>query len=316
MSAVNSILNLLRFNRKNWKAVVLCLVAATVFWFFNALNKTYTTQLSFPIEIQYDRDNFVPVSGLPTEVKMNVTGIGWTLIRRTAGVKVPALMLPLERPTEVKKVVGSTLPALLGNQVNDLQINFVATDTLRIDIEPIVGRWLALTTEDLFAHFKSGYGLASNITLTPDSVFVEGPRRLVQALPNPYPLKLPAENIDEDTEAELRVSFQYSQFRVEPTQTIASFRVEPMKELTDSVALEIVQLPAQFKRKPSIKLKQVHYTLQLAESSWRTLYNRTSIKASLSLHNLQPGKTRVAPTLTGLPPFSKVVRIDSVEVSF
>jgi hypothetical protein len=315
MSAVNSILNLLRFNRKNWKAVVLCLVAATVFWFFNALNKTYTTQLAFPVEIQYDRENFVPVSALPTEVKMNVTGLGWTLIRRTAGVKVPTLVLPLERPTEVKKVVGSTLPALLGNQITDLQINFVATDTLHINLQPLAGRWIALTVQETALLLRDGFGLASTISFSPDSVFVQGPRSVVESLPNPYPLPLPWKGVDDNIDTAVPVLISGNSLTVEPAKTSVSFRVEPIKEWFDSVAVE-VQVPLRYQSKLAVNVKQVHYTLQIPESIWPTAYDRKAIKATLSVPNPTPGKTRMAPTLSGLPDFCRVVSIDSVEVSF
>ena len=77
MRLFNSILNIFRFNRRNWRAVVLCVFAATIFWFFNALNKSYTTNINFPLSFDYDRDNFVPVRNLPAQVRLNVTGNGW-----------------------------------------------------------------------------------------------------------------------------------------------------------------------------------------------------------------------------------------------
>ena len=132
MSFFNSIFNILRFNKKNWKAVVLCIFTATVFWFFNALNKEYTTTISFPLEFDYNRDRYIPVKPLPQDVRINVTGIGWNLFRRSAQVKVPPLVIPLDRPTDVQKIVGSTLPAFFANQLGDFQINFVITDTLHI----------------------------------------------------------------------------------------------------------------------------------------------------------------------------------------
>ena len=105
MSFFNSIFNILRFNKKNWKAVVLCIFTATVFWFFNALNKDYTTTISFPLAFDYDRDRFIPVEPLPRDVRINVTGIGWNLFRRSTRVKVPPLVIPLDRPADVKKIV-------------------------------------------------------------------------------------------------------------------------------------------------------------------------------------------------------------------
>src|SRR5215216_6687499 len=105
MRFFNSILNILRFNRRNWKAVALCIFAATVFWFFNALNKNYTTNINLPLVFDYDRENFMAVRPLPEAVRFNVTGLGWNLFRRSAGLKIPPLVVPLPQPGEVKKIV-------------------------------------------------------------------------------------------------------------------------------------------------------------------------------------------------------------------
>lgn len=313
MSAINSIFNILRFNKKNWKAVVLCLTAATVFWFFNALNKTYTTHLSFPVEFQYDVDNFVPVSDLPTEVKMNVTGIGWALLRRSAGVKVPKLLLPIEKPMETKKVVGNTLPSLFGNQLSDLQINFVSTDTLHLDIEPLDGRWLSLTASDLSKNIKPGFGLASTISLTPDSIFIQGPRRMVQSLPEPYSVSLPRTGIYESMETQVSVSFEYDRFIVEPSSVSMSFRVEKMVELRDSVKLELLHMPSRFR--PAISISQVRYTVQMPESVLHSQYTRENIRGTVDLKQHLGKKSKIAPTLSGIPSLARIVRIDTVEVS-
>mgnify|MGYP000489331719 CR=1 FL=1 len=136
MRVRNSIFRVLHFHRRNWKAIALCFFAATVFWFLNALNKTYTTNLRFPLTFEFDRQNFVPVKALPGEIRLNVTGNGWNLFRRSTGVKIPPLEIPLERPVETKKIVGSTLPAFFTNQLDGLEINYVLTDTIFVDLEP------------------------------------------------------------------------------------------------------------------------------------------------------------------------------------
>jgi hypothetical protein len=89
VSFVRSIFNFLRFNKKNWKAVVLCIFAATVFWFFNALNKNYSTNINFALAFEYDQDRFIPMKSLPSTVRMNVTGSGWDLFRRSLDLKYP-----------------------------------------------------------------------------------------------------------------------------------------------------------------------------------------------------------------------------------
>ena len=134
MSFIQSIFNLLRFNSRNWKAVGLCIFAATVFWFFNALNKNYTTNINLPLVFDFDRERYIPIRPLPEVVRFNVTGVGWNLFRRSVGLKFPPLVVPLPQPSDVKKIVGSTLPALVSNQPEGFAINFVLTDTLHVAI--------------------------------------------------------------------------------------------------------------------------------------------------------------------------------------
>ena len=102
---------------------MLCVFTATIFWFFNALNKTYTTNINFPLAFDYDSENFIPVEGLPQTVRLNVTGNGWELFKRSTGVKQDPLEIPLEGLEEVKKIVGSGLKFPFTNQLNGLQIN-------------------------------------------------------------------------------------------------------------------------------------------------------------------------------------------------
>src|SRR5687767_8995754 len=61
MSFIQSIFNVLIFHRRNWKAVALCIFAATVFWLFNALNKSYTTNINLPLTFDYDQDSYIAV---------------------------------------------------------------------------------------------------------------------------------------------------------------------------------------------------------------------------------------------------------------
>jgi hypothetical protein len=129
MRLLNSIINLLHFNQKNWKAVSLCVLAAAIFWFFNALNKNYTTTISFPLQFDFDRQDYMPVRPLEEELRINVTGMGWDIFRRTVGLRKSPLSIPLEHPETVKKIVGSTLPAFFSTQLEAFQINFVANDT-------------------------------------------------------------------------------------------------------------------------------------------------------------------------------------------
>ena len=312
MSFFNSILNILRFNKKNWKAVVLCIFAATVFWFFNALNESYSTTISFPLVFDYDRERYIPVRPLPASVRLNVTGIGWNLFRRSVGVKVPPLVIPLDKPSDVRKIVGSTLPALFANQLSDFQINFVMTDTLRLSIEPKATRKVMLRLDLPPSIFREGYTLVSPIDIVPDSIFLEGPQRLINSLPDPVFLIIPQKNIDENFKEVVEIRFSNDEYiRREPLTADVEFQVDRLVEKEDSVKLKLINAPKN--AWPFIERKKVTCTVAVPETML-TLYNVDSVKAVVDLENFSKGQAKILPSLEGLPPFTKVIKVDSISI--
>jgi len=314
VSFVNSIFNLLRFNKRNWKAVVLCLFAATVFWFFNALNKNYSANISFPLAFDYDSENYIPVKPLPENIRLNVSGLGWDLFRKSSRLKVPPLIVPLEKPSEVRKIVGSTLPPLFSNQLTDLQINFVLTDTLFVDIDEKIRRKVNLKVDSVESYIHSDYGLVNDVTIRPDTVWLEGPKRVVQALPEVITLAIPKRNIDRNFREEIEIVFKYNELvKRQPPVIEVSFDVDKLMEVSDRFQLQIVNPPKGFK--PAMNITEINCTYQLPASLANTLPG-DSLRAVVDLKDYPPGKHTIAPYVIGLPKHARLVKVDSVQINF
>lgn len=314
MKLINSIFNVLRFNRRNWKAVVLCIFAATVFWFMNALNKTYTTNLRFPLAFEYDRDHFVPVASLPYDIRINVTGNGWDLFRRSAGVKIPPLEIPLERPMETRKIVGSTLPAYFANQIEGLEINYVLTDTLYVDLEPKTSRWVHLALDTTSLKIKKEYALASAISILPDSIRIDGPRRVINRIEDPVKIALSFEDIDEHFMEDIEVTLPDADLIKRNPPTVAvMFNVQKEIIVQDSIELKIENLPTNVW--PVIGRRRIPVTIGIPQNMMDQ-YVRDSVTAVLDLKNLKHGSGMMQPHIVGLPPFSKIITVDSVKIKF
>lgn len=314
MSVINSIFNFLRFNKKNWKAVVLCLFAATVFWFFNALNKSYTANISFPLTFDYRQEGYIPIRPLPDKIRINVTGIGWNLFRRSIGIKMEPLVVPLERPTEVKKIVGGALPALLANQLDGFQINFVITDTLFIAIEPRSTRWMSMNLDSPSILFKEGYGIAGKPEIIPDSIFIEGPLGLIRNLAEPHYIKLTERNIDEDFADEIEVKFLNDELvRRNPPLVMVKFPVDRLVNIQDSIHVKLLHVPGNVH--PQIEEATVPCEFAVPKR-FAQLYRRDSVRAVIDFKNVRKGVTKFLPEIIGLPPYSHIIRNDSIRLKF
>ncbi|HZY81108.1 MAG TPA: hypothetical protein VFE50_16405, partial [Cyclobacteriaceae bacterium] len=184
MNLLKVFINLFHFNRTNWKAVALCFITATIFWLFNALNKSYSTSIRFPVEFGFDRSKFAPAGQLPQTLLINVKGTGWDLFRKYFGVKVPVLTIPIERPAETRKIVASTLPVMLASQLGTIQINHVVLDTIRLYIEPRIYRKFKLVLDTTALNFKDNYARVGAVQITPDSVDLSGPVSVIHDTPD------------------------------------------------------------------------------------------------------------------------------------
>jgi hypothetical protein len=313
VSYFSSIVKLLRFHRKNWKAVLLCVLAATVFWFFNSLNKTYSTNLNFPLAIDYDEESYVPVSGLPAAVRLNVSGLGWDLFRRSIGLKVPPLRIQLENPAEVRKIPGSSLLSLFSPQMDGLQLNLVLTDTLHLQIDHRATRSVTISVDSIGRYLREGYSLSSAVVIQPAEITVEGPKSLLAALQPKYELKLPVQNLDRNFKDVIELTWGTASVSSNPPVINVAFSVDRLMQITDTIPLTVTNIPAEVKS--ALLIRQVPFTYSIPVILAGTV-NHDSVHAELDLQGLNRGRYTLVPSIKGLPPFSRVVKVDSVKIVF
>ena len=314
MSFVKSIFNFLRFNKKNWKAVVLCIFAAMVFWFFNALNKNYSTNINFPVTFDYDQERYIPIKSLPSSVRMNVTGSGWDLFRRSLGFKVPPLVVPLEKPASVHKIVGTTLPAIFAGQLERLKINFIITDTVRLQIEERLRKKFTVRIDSVQQYLHSDFGLVNQPIVNPDTVWLEGPSNVISSLPETLLLSLPQTNIRKDFNENVELPLEQHNLITPQLQKInVSLDVEKFVEVDKQITLTIINIPSRLKQGGVIK--EIACTYRLPVSTSKT-FSGDSLKAVVDLNNKPKGTYKLVPQVVGLPANAIVIKTDTVLINF
>ena len=181
-----------------YRAITACLLAAGLFWQMNALNKTYTTRLSFPLAWHYDSVRYVPLRPLPAKVAVTVTGQGWRLLRANLGWGThPADLRPVPLPG-TRYLPDEAWRRGLQSALEGVQVNEWSGDTLRLTFDRYASRRLPLALPlDSARRYKA--------TFTPAAVTFRGPSSQVQALASPYAVAVPAPDAEGNAEVPLVV---------------------------------------------------------------------------------------------------------------
>ncbi len=313
MSVLQVISNLFRFNRANWKAVALCFLTAIIFWLFSALNKNHTTNITFPLQFEFDNSRYLPIA-IPKSARMNVTGNGWDLLRKSLGVRLPTLLVPLDRPVEVKKMPGNTLLSLVSGQLGSLKINYVVGDTLDLKIDLRYLRKYKLVADLTNFSYKRGYGRLSPVVILPDSIEIEGPKGILTNFPDSITISISENKVNEDFREEKEVVVPNVELvKRNPPVAEIRFEVGEVEELIWKLKLDLLNKPAQF----TVASGQDSVTCHLIvpRSQGRNILSQAHVaRATVDLAGLQKGEWILLPKAEGLSANVQILQVDSVRL--
>jgi hypothetical protein len=180
----------------NLKVVALCVLTATTFWILNALNKDgYYTIVDYPIEFYYDRTDFMAVEELPSNVKIEIQGNGWDLIRKYFRFNVSPFVIELQNPSREQVILTRNIRRELSDKLLPTHLTTILTDTLRVNIDNVVTRKVKVQVDTTEATLGRNIRYATPITVDPAFVTVRGPASIVQRLGGNFTVKLEEERI-------------------------------------------------------------------------------------------------------------------------
>lgn len=235
----------MRGKKEDWKIIALCFIGATIFWFFNALNKQYNASIRYPVEFVFNRDSTVIVNELPDNIRLDVSGGGWDLLRKTFWFDIDPVIISLENPTGTEYLSREFLDPIVKEQIGQIEINQVVTDTIRLHIEKRISKTIPIKIDTARIRLGQGMKIASKINLVPDSVTVIGPASQIEAMSDTFLISLYNSQIDENFEDELNLeSFLPRLVRAVPEQIDVQFNVKKYMRARVAVAVETINFPS------------------------------------------------------------------------
>lgn len=225
--------------------VILAITTATVFWLFNALNKEYDATVGYPIDWEFDSEQYIIVDELPSSIRINVKGLGWNLLRASLGLKVTPISIVLGSPAANKKIPGVSLTNRVADDLDELQLNYILEDTLHMNIDYRDKRTFAVYVDSAGISIAENFRIVSPVVYDVHLLEIEGPRALLHANPSDSFLISVNENpingnYNEDIQFEID---RPELFRFNPRSLNVSFEVAEFVSSERVVNLEQVDFP-------------------------------------------------------------------------
>jgi hypothetical protein len=223
------------------KVVIYCIIAAMVFWFFNAMNRDHTANISYPIKFEYKDSSLILVNPLPKKINLHVTGYGWNLLRKTFWFNIEPVVYKLEDPLRTKVITARNLLPVVTEQLNGVKVNYLLKDTFWINFERKTIKEQLVYVDTSKVSLAEGLEIKSPVIVNPPKILVEGPQSLIEKLSDTLFLSIPQNEIDEDYDAEVKIFEVSNLINIDRKKVQVLFKVgkkEPPKVENDSTAID------------------------------------------------------------------------------
>lgn len=184
------ILKKIRFDQKII-IFIFFLFISTLLWFLNALEKKYTTKISYPVKFYNFPKDKVLLNDLPTQFELEINSYGYVLLKYKIShnfiplrINVSNLSLSNLAKQDSSKVY--ILTEYINHEINeqlnsDIKLSNIKPDTLIFKFTPIKFKHLPIKF-NYNINFKKQYSFKDSIKINPDSVTVSGPGVIIDTL--------------------------------------------------------------------------------------------------------------------------------------
>ena len=206
----------------------MCLAAAGVFWVLNALNKPgYTMNVDYPVHFTYNDSLFIPTEPLPETVRVNVSSDGWGLLRHSwFPFQIDPVNYVVKDPLQASVINLSTLSAALSDHSKKLRVNYVSGDKIDLAFDRRTTKTIRLLADSVHIDLAPRFIITSVINLTPRTLTVSGPDKLVEGLPDTLFVKIPRKRIADNYDDELPLNqLRHPLLRASANRVAVSFEV-------------------------------------------------------------------------------------------
>jgi hypothetical protein len=228
--------------KKNLYVIFFSLSFSAILWMSISLSNNYSTNLKLPIKFFNLPKGYTTASASTQNINVTVRGKGWDII--TAMLTTPKDYF-VDAGGDTRKKKTFNLNSFVSDNAwltSKLQIVEFAPDTITFTFEEI-GYTKMKIVPDIKIEFKPEYGLASDLSVMPESTLASGPSNLVKMI-NEIPTEtIILKDLSEKTEQIVRIK-KITGLVYETQAVKVTFDVQRIVEKSfDEISVNVLDIP-------------------------------------------------------------------------
>ena len=142
---------------QNLGTILICLLLATILWFFQGMSKQYEYVLKFKTRFENLPPDFFQYNKLPSTFDLKVYGFGWDLFRIYTGIANNTLVIDFEQIDFKDNLYTSSLiPVLAAQLPGRVLIRKINPTLIRFDSGKLIRKKLPVRAE-IKLRYTNGY---------------------------------------------------------------------------------------------------------------------------------------------------------------
>lgn len=213
--------------KTDYKAVAVSVLAAIVFWIMNALNKEgYSQKMSFPLQFLYNDSLYIPTQPLPKNIAVNVSGSGWSLLRKAFTSNATPIKYSVSKPLKTRFLNTGSLADSLSEYIKDVKVNYVVADRFELEFDRKVSKQFIIKVDSANIDLKDRFVISSLVNVNPRTITLEGPETVLAEMGSIIYVKVPTKRLQENYDDEVKLPLpQNALIKASKDRVAVSFEV-------------------------------------------------------------------------------------------
>jgi hypothetical protein len=249
---------------------------SVIFWFLTAMNKEYTTSISYPVHYIRFPEKKVLVNDIPDRLELEVIAGGYTLLRYQLQSRIAPIIFDVNSfslntvlgdPTTLYILTSYAKDRIAKQLSSEIEILNISPDSLFFQFADKVSKKIPVKP-DLDVSFEKQYMQVGPYLVEPDSVTISGPEMMIDTIERVATIPVTMADVNRSFDMELEMQ-PLHKIEYDPLEVWIQVPVEKFTEASLKVQIEVINMPDSLLLRPFPPAVTV--SCQIGLSAYETL---------------------------------------------